>query len=32
MIETLPARWYHDPDIFRREQDAIFGTAWLAAG
>lgn len=32
MIETLPARWYHDPDIFQREREAIFDAGWLVAG
>ena len=26
---TLPARWYHDPDIYERERVTIFGREWL---
>ena len=25
---TLPGHYYHDPDIFRREQEAIFHRSW----
>lgn len=32
MTETLPARWYHDPEVFRRERAAIFDSQWLIAG
>ena len=30
MIETLPAKWYTDPAIHRRERAAIGDLAWLA--
>jgi len=29
---TLPWSWYSDPDIYRREQERIFRTAWQYAG
>ena len=29
---TLPGRYFHDPQIFAREQDAIFGQMWICAG
>jgi Rieske 2Fe-2S family protein len=29
---TLPARYYIDPDHFRRELDRVFGRIWFAAG
>jgi Rieske 2Fe-2S family protein len=29
---TLPARYYTDPEVFRRELDAIHGRMWLHAG
>jgi choline monooxygenase len=31
-IETLPADWYVDPEIARRERAAIFGRNWLLFG
>ena len=27
---TLPPSWYHDPEIFRRERDRLWGRHWLA--
>ncbi len=30
--DTLPARWYSDPDIFQRERRAIFASEWQALG
>ena len=32
MIETLPARWYWDPEIFERERHAVFGKEWQVIG
>jgi glycine betaine catabolism A len=29
---TLPARYYTDPDLFRRERERIFATMWVCAG
>jgi choline monooxygenase len=29
---TLPYSWYTDPEILRREQERIFGTAWQYVG
>lgn len=29
---TLPAHYYHDPDIYRREMEAIFYKTWNFAG
>lgn len=29
---TLPAASYHDPAIYERERDLVFGTAWQLAG
>ena len=29
---TLPARLYHDPEIYERETDAIFYRSWWLAG
>ncbi len=29
---TLPGRYFHDPAIFAREQEAIFGQMWICAG
>ncbi len=26
--ETLPARWYHDPEVFAQEREAIFRRHW----
>ena len=31
-MNTLPASWYHDPDVYERERHAIFATEWLYAG
>jgi choline monooxygenase len=28
-IRTLPAKWYHDPDIYRRECEKLFHAEWL---
>ncbi|MBA3336664.1 MAG: aromatic ring-hydroxylating dioxygenase subunit alpha [Chloroflexia bacterium] len=30
--QTLPASWYTDPEIFRREQASIFRRSWQYAG
>ncbi|MEN3343265.1 MAG: hypothetical protein V7644_2669 [Actinomycetota bacterium] len=30
--QTLPYRWYSDPEILRREQERIFRPAWQYAG
>jgi phenylpropionate dioxygenase-like ring-hydroxylating dioxygenase large terminal subunit len=32
VTETLPAGWYTDPDVLRREQDEIFKRSWQYAG
>lgn len=32
VTETLPARWYWDPEIFERERQAIFRTEWQVLG
>jgi choline monooxygenase len=32
MEHTLPYSWYSDPEILRREQDAIFRDAWQYVG
>ncbi|MBW3592715.1 MAG: Rieske (2Fe-2S) protein, partial [Actinobacteria bacterium] len=29
---TLPASWYSDPDVLRREQERIFRRSWQYAG
>jgi len=29
---TLPGRYFHDPDIFAREQSRIFGQLWTCVG
>jgi phenylpropionate dioxygenase-like ring-hydroxylating dioxygenase large terminal subunit len=29
---TLPAKYYVDADVFKREIDALFGTMWICAG
>lgn len=31
-VPSLPASWYHDPAIWRREQEAIFWREWLMVG
>lgn len=31
-METLPAAWYHDADIFAREVERIFGREWMLFG
>ena len=31
-VETLPYAWYSDPEILRREEDAIFRRAWQYVG
>ena len=28
--ETLPAAWYHDPEVYARERQAIFRRHWWA--
>jgi choline monooxygenase len=30
--ETLPASWYHDPDVHERERRAVWGREWLVLG
>ena len=32
MEQTLPYRWYTDPEILRREQERIFRSAWQYVG
>ena len=29
---TLPGRYYYDPDIYRQEQERIFGRLWVCVG
>ena len=29
---TLPGRFFHDPAIFAREQERIFGQLWSCVG
>ena len=29
LTETLPARWYKDPEIWQRERWPIFGSNWI---
>jgi choline monooxygenase len=29
---TIPAAWYHDPDLYELERRAVFGHSWLVAG
>jgi choline monooxygenase len=29
---TLPASWYTDPDVYRREREPIFGRSWVLVG
>ncbi len=29
---TIPARWYHDPEIWARERARVFGRDWLLVG
>jgi glycine betaine catabolism A len=29
---TLPARYYTDPELFRRERERMFATMWVCAG
>jgi len=31
-VQTLPASWYHDPEIYERERVALFGREWLMVG
>ena len=31
LVPTLPAHWYHDPKIFEKERESIFGKEWLYA-
>jgi choline monooxygenase len=31
-MQTLPAAWYHDPEVYERERGAIFGREWLMIG
>jgi choline monooxygenase len=30
--ETIPASWYHDPDLHQAERGRVFGNCWLAVG
>ncbi len=32
VVPTLPGRYYADPDLFRREQERIFGRLWTCVG
>ena len=32
LARTLPGRFYHDPAVWQREQDRLFGRLWVAAG
>jgi choline monooxygenase len=29
---TIPAAWYHDPELYQAECERVFGDTWLAAG
>jgi choline monooxygenase len=29
---TIPALWYHDPEIFAQERQQVFGNTWQAVG
>jgi choline monooxygenase len=29
---TIPAAWYHDPDLYQAERRAVFGDSWQVAG
>ena len=31
-MRTLPASWYHDPQVYERERTALFGREWLMIG
>jgi choline monooxygenase len=31
-VRTLPAAWYHDPQVYERERTALFGREWLMIG
>ena len=31
-MSTLPARWYHDSEVYERERVAVFGREWLVIG
>jgi choline monooxygenase len=31
-VSTLPASWYHDPEIYERERVTVFGREWLMIG
>src|SRR5207249_2404238 len=31
-VRTLPASWYHDPEVYERERTALFGREWLMVG
>ena len=31
-MRTLPASWYHDPEVYERERAALFGREWLMIG
>ena len=31
-MRTLPASWYHDPEVYARERTALFGREWLMIG
>jgi phenylpropionate dioxygenase-like ring-hydroxylating dioxygenase large terminal subunit len=30
--ETLPASWYHDPEVYARERERLFAREWLLFG
>jgi choline monooxygenase len=30
--QTIPASWYHDPELYQLERRAVFGDSWQAAG
>ncbi len=32
LARTLPGRFYHDPAIWRLEQERLFGRLWVAVG
>lgn len=29
---TIPSDWYRDPDVYRREQERVFGSSWVYVG
>ena len=32
LARTLPGRFYHDPAIWAREQERLFGRLWVCVG